>query len=126
MQVLYAFSKSPYLPGGIADGVLNVIQLQDLDYLFQQRGPQDELRRSADRLVHLQHALDFRTVTVPSDEVICIANLLQLDISYVLQATDSRAGIAQARMANVGGLIAPSNNGGLPASMVLLADDTLD
>lgn len=62
----------------------------------------------------MQRALNFRTVSVPSDEPLCIATLLTLDIAYVVAAGDD----ADVRMARVWELIARAY-GGVPAALAL-------
>lgn len=89
---------------------------------FFQRGNTVQYRSwTSSRLILLQKALHFRGVTVASDEAICIANLLRLDIGYVLEVSDS-----EARMARVWELISQQNSHRLPANLVFLFDDTLD
>lgn len=70
-------------------------------------------------LITLQRALQFRTVSVPSDEPLCISTLMALDTKYIAAAPD-----AETRMVRVWELLAKSH-GYLPARLIFYADDVL-
>ena len=67
----------------------------------------------------LQRALDFRTVTVPSDEPLCIATLMDLDPKYVGSGSD-----AEQRMVRVWELINRAQ-GGLPSRIMFYLEQAL-
>ncbi|PNY23089.1 Uncharacterized protein TCAP_06963 [Tolypocladium capitatum] len=71
-------------------------------------------------LVSLQRALHYRTVSVASDEPLCIATLMALDTGYIAAAPD-----AQGRMVRVWELLSRANNG-LPVRIIFYAEETLD
>ncbi|PNP50070.1 hypothetical protein THARTR1_09202 [Trichoderma harzianum] len=70
-------------------------------------------------LITLQRSLQFRTVSVPSDEPLCISTLMNLDTKYIAAAPD-----AETRMARVWELINKSQ-GGLPMRVIFYADEVL-
>ncbi|KAL6788129.1 hypothetical protein J3E68DRAFT_444819 [Trichoderma sp. SZMC 28012] len=70
-------------------------------------------------LITLQRALQFRTVSVASDEPLCISTLMNLDTKYIAAAPD-----AETRMARVWELIYKSQ-GGLPSRVIFYADELL-
>jgi hypothetical protein len=70
-------------------------------------------------LLNLQRALQFRTVSVPSDEPLCISTLMSLDTKYIAAAPD-----AETRMVRVWELLNKLNSG-LPPRLVFYADEVL-
>ncbi|PKK48270.1 hypothetical protein CI102_6794 [Trichoderma harzianum] len=70
-------------------------------------------------LITLQRSLQFRTVSVPSDEPLCISTLMNLDTKYIAAAPD-----AETRMARVWELIYKSQ-GSLPSRVIFYADEVL-
>ncbi|KAK5989645.1 hypothetical protein PT974_07900 [Cladobotryum mycophilum] len=70
-------------------------------------------------LINLQRALHFRSVSVPSDEALCISTLLSLDTKYIAEAPD-----VDTRMARVWELVARSE-GGLSPRLLFYADESL-
>ncbi|POR38277.1 Uncharacterized protein TPAR_01537 [Tolypocladium paradoxum] len=71
-------------------------------------------------LVFLQRALHYRTVSVASDEPLCIATLMALDTGYIAAAPD-----AENRMVRAWELLSRAN-GGVPVRVVFFAEETLD
>jgi hypothetical protein len=71
------------------------------------------------RLFDLQWSLFFRTVTVPSDEPICLATLLSLDISAIAAATTH-----EDRMALVWSELA-RRYGGIPPRVIFIEDQPM-
>jgi hypothetical protein len=71
------------------------------------------------KLVDLQRALNFRTVSVPSDEPLCIATLMDLDARYISATLD-----AEERMTRVWELISRAKEG-LPSKMIFYLDEAL-
>ena len=71
-------------------------------------------------LALLDRALSYRNTTVPSDEPLCIATLMDLDIDRILPLC------GEERMATVWDLIAEKNEGGLPSRMVFLEGPKLE
>ncbi|KAL7930254.1 hypothetical protein V8C35DRAFT_313355 [Trichoderma chlorosporum] len=71
-------------------------------------------------LISLQRALQFRTVSVPSDEPLCISTLMGLDTKYIAAAPD-----IETRMVRVWELINKSQ-GGLPQRLIFYADEVLN
>ncbi|PHH93408.1 hypothetical protein CDD83_3721 [Cordyceps sp. RAO-2017] len=71
-------------------------------------------------LMTLQRALHSRSVSVNSDESLCIATLMKLDAAYIASVSD-----AQQRMVRVWELLAQAG-GGLPPNMILNVDEPLD
>ena len=65
-------------------------------------------------LALLDRALSYRNTTVASDEPLCIATLMDLDMDRILPLG------GEERMAKVWDLIAEKNEGGLPSRMVFL------
>lgn len=72
------------------------------------------------QLTTLQRALHFRTVSVPSDEPLCIATLMKLDSHYVASAAG-----AEQRIARVWELLDRAG-GGLPPGIVVIVDEPLE
>ncbi|UKZ51105.1 hypothetical protein TrVGV298_004860 [Trichoderma virens] len=70
-------------------------------------------------LLNLQRALQFRTVSVPSDEPLCISTLMGLDTKYIAAAPD-----AETRMARAWELMNKSL-GSLPTRVIFYADEVL-
>ncbi|KND93687.1 hypothetical protein TOPH_01923 [Tolypocladium ophioglossoides CBS 100239] len=71
-------------------------------------------------LVYLQRALHYRTVSVASDEPLCIATLMALDTGYIAAAPD-----AEGRMVRAWELLSRAH-GGLPVRIIFFAEETLD
>lgn len=71
------------------------------------------------RLWRLQCAIYFRGVSVPSDEPLCIATLLALEISNVYEVK-----CAQQRMARIWELVAKAA-GGIPPRMIFFVNEPL-
>jgi hypothetical protein len=68
----------------------------------------------------LDRALQFRSVSVPSDEPLCIGTLLSLDLKAILQAPKT----LEARMQKVWELVA-IKNGGIPSQVLFLEGERL-
>lgn len=75
------------------------------------------------RLWHLQHALNSRSVSVLGDEPLCIATVLGLDIGRVV--AENGANATQKRMAIVWEMIA-RRLGGIPPDVIFFVDNPLD
>ncbi|KAK3322682.1 hypothetical protein B0H66DRAFT_212173 [Apodospora peruviana] len=76
---------------------------------------------------NMQGALDFRNVTYPSDEPICIATLLGFDLSKIVQASDSHDSEptrAEKRMCELWRLLSQADDG-IPARMIFIVDEPL-
>jgi hypothetical protein len=71
-------------------------------------------------LISLQCALEFRSVTVPSDEALCISTLMSLDLKYVQEVDDQVP-----RMCRVWELLERSL-GGIPSGVIFFEDDPID
>ena len=71
-------------------------------------------------LALLDRALSYRNTTVPSDEPLCIATLMDLNIDRILPSC------GEERMATVWDLIAEKNEGGLPSRMIFLEGPKLE
>lgn len=71
-------------------------------------------------LALLDRALSYRNTTVPSDEPLCIATLMDLNVDSILPLC------GEERMATVWDLIAEKNEGGLPSRMVFLEGPKLE
>ena len=71
-------------------------------------------------LALLDRALSYRRTTVASDEPLCIATLMDLNMDRILPLC------AEERMATVWDLIAEKNKGGLPSRMVFLEGPRLE
>ncbi len=103
----------------------NHTQLERIAGFFQIIGPEALSHSFSNSLTNLQRSLHFRAVTVASDdEAICIANLLSLDIGYILEVA-----APEERMARVWALIYASRTQKglhLPAKLVFFEDDCLD
>ncbi|KAL7943305.1 hypothetical protein V8C42DRAFT_328674 [Trichoderma barbatum] len=84
-------------------------------FLIGSEGP--KINQSS--LTNLQRALQFRTVSVPSDEPLCISTLMAIDTKYIAAAPD-----AESRMARAWELINKSL-GGLPTQLIFYADEVL-
>jgi hypothetical protein len=67
----------------------------------------------------LDTALQHRSVTMPSDEALCIATLMNLELRYILEVEDQ-----EGRMARVWEKIA-QKEGGIPASIIFFEDNRL-
>ena len=88
---------------------------------------------SGDNLVHkmyrrIQGALDFRAVTYASDEPICIATLLGLDLSKIVGASgpsDDEPTRAEKRMCMLWKMLAEADVGGIPSRVVFAVDERL-
>ena len=76
--------------------------------------------KSTPNLALLDRALSYRNTTVPSDEPLCIATLMDLETDRILPLC------GEERMATVWDLIAEKNGGGLPSSMVFLEGPKLE
>ncbi|KAJ9155246.1 HET domain protein [Pleurostoma richardsiae] len=74
---------------------------------------------TAPSLTSLQRSLHFRTVSVASDEPLCIATLMSLDLLYITSVEG-----AEERMVRVWELIARANDG-VPARILFYNDDPL-
>jgi hypothetical protein len=72
-------------------------------------------------LALLDRALQFRSVSVPSDEPLCIGTLLSLDLKAILAVEKTQ----QARMKKVWELVAEKNEG-LPAQILFFEEERLD
>ena len=105
---------------------LHVLYSQDLKYrLLVQDMIVDTLPMSLDNyyystpkrtpnLALLDRALSYRNTTVPSDEPLCIATLMGLNMDRILSLC------GEERMATVWDLIAEKNEGGLPSGIIFL------
>ena len=71
-------------------------------------------------LAVLDRALSYRNTTVPSDEPLCIATLMDLNMDRILPLC------GEERMATVWDLIAEKNEGGLPSRMIFLEGPKLE
>lgn len=71
-------------------------------------------------LVFLQRALDYRSVSVASDEPLCIATLMALDTGYIAAVPD-----AEGRMARAWELLSRAD-GGLPVRLIFYVEETLN
>ncbi|KAL7917865.1 hypothetical protein ACQKWADRAFT_305659 [Trichoderma austrokoningii] len=71
------------------------------------------------RLIALQRALQFRTVSVASDESLCISTLMSLDTKYIAATSD-----AETRMIRTWELLSKMY-GGLPPRLIFYADEVL-
>ena len=71
-------------------------------------------------LALLDRALSYRNTTVPSDEPLCIATLMDLNIDKILPLS------GEERMKTIWDLIAEKNEGGLPSRMVFLEGPKLE
>lgn len=69
----------------------------------------------------LDRALSHRNTTVALDEALCIATLMDLDVSQILPLFNE-----DERMCKVWDLLASANNGSLPRKMIFLDGDKLD
>ena len=83
----------------------------------------------------IQDALDFRAVSYPSDEPICIATLLGLDLSQILSSSPTPsnpqnsepptdAQITESRMCTLWTLLAAADNG-IPSRLIFIVDTPL-
>lgn len=88
-----------------------------LEHISGPIGTSDEVLR------YLQDALNFRAVSVPGDEPLCIATILGLDIRRIIAQTGENA--AQKRMAIVWEQI-PRLLGGIPPDVIFHVDNPLD
>ena len=77
--------------------------------------------RGAPELDLLDRALSHRNTTVALDEALCIATLMNLDVSKILPLSSE-----EERMCKVWDLLASANNGSLPRNMVFLDGVKLD
>lgn len=77
-------------------------------------------KRPKRNLYTLEQALQYRTVTVPSDEALCIATLMSLDIKEIIHVENE-----QERMVMVWRLIAGGLNG-IPSRIIFFVDNNLD
>ena len=68
----------------------------------------------APQLSLLDRALSHRNTTVASDESLCVATLMKLDVSRILPLS------SEDRMCKVWDLLAAANNGSLPRNMIFL------
>ena len=73
------------------------------------------------RLTMLQRALHFRTVSVPSDEPLCVSTLLGLDTSYIAIPPHM-----DERMSRVWELIARKNSNKVPVRIIFYLEDHID
>ena len=71
-------------------------------------------------LALLDRALSYRNTTVPSDEPLCIATLMDLNMDKILSLC------GEERMATVWDLLAEKNEGGLPSRMIFLEGPKLE
>lgn len=71
------------------------------------------------QLLTLQRALQFRTVSVASDEPLCISTLMSLDTKYIAAASDT-----ETRMIRTWELLNKLHNG-LPPRLIFYADEVL-
>lgn len=71
------------------------------------------------QLLTLQRALQFRTVSVASDEPLCISTLMSLDTKYIAAASDT-----ETRMIRTWELLSKLH-GGLPPRLIFYADEVL-
>ncbi|KAK1249631.1 hypothetical protein MKX08_009634 [Trichoderma sp. CBMAI-0020] len=71
------------------------------------------------QLLTLQRALQFRTVSVASDEPLCISTLMSLDTKYIAAASDT-----ESRMTRAWELLSKLH-GGLPPRLIFYADEVL-
>ena len=111
---------------------LHVLTTQDLKYtpllqdMFNDTSPLSlnnyyyNAPKSTPNLALLDRALSYRNTTVASDEPLCIATLMDLNIDRILPLC------GQERMATVWDLIAEKNEGGLPSRMVFLEGPKLE
>lgn len=82
----------------------------------------DPNENSYDVLLKLQWALNFRSVSVPKDEALCVATLLDLGVARILREDGKDA--SQRRMAIVWELVA-KRLGGLPLKTIFFVDNPL-
>ena len=110
---------------------LYIVATQDLKYGRLLQDMFDDIRplsldnyydasKSTPNLALLDRALSYRNTTVPSDEPLCIATLMDLNIDKILPLC------GEERMATVWDLIAEKNGGGLPSRMVFLEGPKLE
>ena len=110
---------------------LYVLATQDLRYgrllhdMFDDTRPLSldnyySIPKSTPNLALLDRALSYRNTTVPSDEPLCIATLMDLNMNRILPLC------GEERMATVWDLIAEKNGGGLPSRMVFLEGPKLE
>ena len=111
---------------------LYVLSTQDLKYgpllrdMFNDTSPLSldnyyyNTPKSTPNLALLDRALSYRNTTVASDEPLCIATLMDLNIDKILLLC------GEERMAMVWNLIAEKNEGGLPSRMVFLEGPKLE
>lgn len=74
-------------------------------------------------LLELQHAIEFRSVSVPRDEPICIATIMGLDISRI--ASENGENATQRRMATVWEMLA-ERLGGIPPRIIFYVNNGLE
>ena len=110
---------------------LYVLSSKDLKYRRLLQDMVDETRpmslhnyyntpKSTPNLALLDRALSYRNTTVASDESLCIATLMDLNIDRILPLC------GEERMATIWDLIAEKNEGGLPSRMVFLEGPKLE
>ncbi|KAG5973860.1 hypothetical protein E4U55_000231 [Claviceps digitariae] len=100
---------------------------QDINHEYNQllgfspkTGPENTLVWPQPSLSTLQRALHFRTVSVASDEPLCISTLMNLDTMYIASATT-----AEERMARVWEKLA-QDQGGISARVLFYLDDKIN
>ncbi len=111
---------------------LHLISTQDLRYrrllhdMFDDTRPMsldnyyNSTPKQTPNLTLLDRALSYRNTTVPSDEPLCIATLMHLNIDRILPLS------GEERMTAIWDLIAEKNEGGLPCRMVFLEGPKLE
>ena len=110
---------------------LHIVATQDLNYGRLLQDMFDDIRplsldyyynasKGTPNLALLDRALSYRNTTVPSDEPLCIATLIDLNMDKILPLC------GEERMATVWDLIVEKNGGGLSPRMVFLEGPKLE
>ncbi|KAK2594716.1 hypothetical protein QQS21_007566 [Conoideocrella luteorostrata] len=83
-------------------------------------GPENTIVWTRPQITTLQRSLHFRTVSVPSDEPLCISTLMNLDTKYIAAGQD-----AEHRMIRVWEKLAESH-GGISTRLLFYLDEPID
>ena len=110
---LYVLATQDLKYGRLLQDMFDDIRPLSLDFYYN-------ASKSTPNLALLDRALSYRNTTVPSDEPLCIATLMDLNIDKILPLC------GEERMATVWDLIAEKNGGGLPSRMVFLEGPKLE